>query len=161
MLQTDGFCIDLILSTQGSLSILLFEALCPQITLCTSCHALGHVVPLFLCTLGVALASCNTVLHYFGHFWTEKTTKNSVYRCHVKLPKSLRQPLFSGNVVNPLLRAGALSKVCQLEVRLLPVAWPQCRVCLCKLLVDKREIEELVYTLLKFLLNLIFEGPNY
>lgn len=68
MLQTDGFGIDLTLSTQDSLSILLFKALRPQIPICTSCHALGHVVPLFLCTLGVALASCNTVLHYFGSF---------------------------------------------------------------------------------------------
>lgn len=42
-----------------------------------------------------------------------------------------------------------------------PYSYPQCTVCLCKLLVDKREIEELVYTLRKFLLNLIFEGPNY
>lgn len=51
VLQTDDidvFGIDLTLFIQDNLSMLLLEALFPQMYSGTSCHALGHAIPLLL-----------------------------------------------------------------------------------------------------------------
>lgn len=143
LLQTGGFGTDLTLSTQSSLSVLLFDALCPQISQCAPCRALGHAVPLFLsCYFGVALRGCNSIFHYSGHFLTEKSQLIIELGCHVESPKGLNQPLFSGSKVSPLLRTVAQSRDGQLEVRLSLWYNPQSSVCLHKLLVDKGEMEE-------------------